>query len=66
MRAGLIFDAIIEQAKLLDKCCTDPRPTPYILAIKALAQAGWDELMERAVKPQQAPPRPRLVKVAEE
>ena len=39
----LLFDAILDQVRLLDERCEDPVLTSFILAIGALAKRGFEE-----------------------
>ena len=44
LELGLLFDAVIEQVKLLDEQSEDSGLTHFTLAIEALAQRGYDEI----------------------
>ena len=52
LELGLLFDAVIEQAKLLDEQSTDPALTHFTLAIEALAQRGYDRIERLTRRPQ--------------
>ena len=39
----LLFEAVKDQARMLDERCTDPALTSFILAIDALAQRGFEQ-----------------------
>ena len=49
MQFTLLFMALIEQARLADETCESAAATPYIVAIAALAQRGF-ELADRLTR----------------
>lgn len=46
----LMFGAIVELVDLLDEACSDPAPNAFILAIRAIAQRGFDQTSRGNVK----------------